>query len=156
MKISKPLYTLLCAIRCVAVWSCILCAPPCRSQPWPDKVVAAVVLGEAADQGRLGMLAVAEVIHTRCAQKHLTQYQVVTQRRAFACLDRSTPERLVNKWQDQPEFSLALQLVALRQFPGITCGATHFTRKNEKPLWAVNKKPVVVIGRHAFYRAVAY
>ena len=118
--------------------------------------MAAVLLGEAANQGQQGMIAVAEVIDTRCTQKHSMPYQVVTKRRAFACLDHTTPERLVRKWQGNAYYPWALQLAQLRSLPGIAHGATHFTRSNEKPSWALKNKPVAVIGRHAFYRLAQY
>jgi len=38
----------------------------------------------------------------------------------------------------------------------MTKSSTHFTRADEKPAWAKGKKPVAIIGDHAFYRIANY
>ena len=116
-----------------------------------------MLLGEASNQGYQGMEAVAEVIATRCKQKHLTPYTVVTKRRSFSCLNGVKPERLVRKWQYTEGYAQALALaLTVSQAPfrlgTLARGATHFTRSNERPKWALNARPVAIIGSHAFYR----
>jgi N-acetylmuramoyl-L-alanine amidase len=131
-------------------------------QTFEEKVVAAVIMGEAWGEGTAGMAAVAEVIHRRSVMSRRTPFQVVTQgshkRMAFSCLAHATPTALVAKFARKPDYrTRALPLAqALAKWPasrsGITRCATHFTRKEEKPYWAKGHAPVAVIGDHAFYR----
>jgi N-acetylmuramoyl-L-alanine amidase len=135
------------------------------AQTFEQKVVAAVLMGEAWDQGQVGMLAVAEVIHQRCVETGLTPLEVVTKggfrHRAFSCLNERSAASVVKKFSSQADFErLALPLaVQVYRWPSnqvsITHHATHFTRKEEKPWWAKGYRPVVVIGEHAFYRLPA-
>lgn len=129
----------------------------CRSQTYQHKVVAAVILGEAACQGRAGMIAVGEVISRRAQLRGQSPLAVVTTRKAFSCLNRMTPEQLVRKQSRQPGYAEALRIAqvavdAPERLPGITRGATHFTRSDERPTWARGVRPVLILGDHAFYR----
>jgi spore germination cell wall hydrolase CwlJ-like protein len=132
----------------------LLLAWSCRGQTWQDYAVGAVICGEAANQGPAGMKAVAEVIQTRSAIKHVTPYQTVTRPWAFSSLNGTTVPALVRKWEVQPGYPEAVRLaMKIGHIDGsITRGATHFTRSNERPLWARHKRPVAVIGDHSFYR----
>jgi spore germination cell wall hydrolase CwlJ-like protein len=135
----------------------LLVAQPLWAQTYQEKVVAAVLLGEAWCQGRVGMVAVAEVIRQRSRERDLTPLQVVTQHKAFSCLNRTTPDRLVRRYQDEPAFAEALGVARVlcvepHKLPGITNSANHFTRVDERPRWARGQRPVAVIRSHAFYR----
>lgn len=143
----------------VAVFS--LLAASSHAQTYEEKVVAAVLMGEAWSEGQRGMTAVGEVIHQRAVDKNRTPLQVVVARRAFSCLNRTTPDRLVRKFVKYPDYQKALQIAQTvcqkpEALPGLTAKATHFTRVDEKPVWARGRKPVVVIGDHAFYRFARY
>jgi spore germination cell wall hydrolase CwlJ-like protein len=132
---------------------------------YEQRVVAAVIAGEASNQGRVGMVAVAEVIHQRVDESGWTPFRVVTHgnRRgtyAFSCLNRTTPPALVRKWHSDPSYETALKLAQLlcetpEKLPDTTRSANFFTRVGEKPEWARGRKPVVVIKDHAFYRIPA-
>lgn len=129
----------------------------CRGQTYQHKVVAAVILGEAACQGHIGMVAVGEVISRRAQLHNQSPLAVVTTHKAFSCLNRLTPEQLVRKQSQQPGYDEALRIARLtvdapERLPGITRGATHFTRTDERPVWARGIRPVLVLGDHAFYR----
>lgn len=137
----------------------LTCLFACRvhSQTYQHKVVAAVILGEAACQGRTGMIAVGEVISRRAQLKSQSPLAVVTTHKAFSCLNRQSPENLVRKQSHQPGYDEALRIARLvvdapDRLPGITRGATHFTRADERPAWARGIKPVLILGDHAFYR----
>lgn len=131
------------------------------AQTYEEKVVAAVLVGEAGSEGHRGMSAVAEVIHRRAALTGKTPFQVVTQgkrtHRAFSCMNNLTPPALVQKFRDAPTYGYALA-VALQvtrepqKLTMMTHDATHFTRKEERPYWSRGHAPVAVIGSHAFYR----
>lgn len=126
-------------------------------QPYAQKVVAAVLVGEAGGEGTRGMAAVAEVIRQRGYLLHKTPLQVVQVRHAFSCLNKTSANNLVLRHRAAPCYQPALRLSSLLfsapdQLPHRTFDATHFTRKEEKPWWARGHKPVVIIGSHAFYR----
>ncbi len=127
------------------------------AQPYQHKVVAAVILGEAACQGTDGMMAVGEVISQRAKLSRLTPLQVVCKRKAFSCLNGRTPDQLVRKQSKQAEYAEALRVARLvvdapQRLPGIARGATHFTRADERPRWARGVRPVLVLKDHAFYK----
>jgi len=139
----------------------LLLAPALFAQSYQEKIVAAVLVAEASSEGVRGMMAVAEVIGQRAKDKGKTPLQVVTsgtgQRRAFSCLNGTTPEKLLQHWSKDANYDKALKiaLILTRQperLGGLTNRATHYTRRQEKPYWAKGKKPVAVIGQHAFYR----
>jgi spore germination cell wall hydrolase CwlJ-like protein len=132
---------------------------------YEQRVIAAVIAGEAANQGRAGMVAVAEVIHQRVLESGWTPFRVVTHgnRRgiyAFSCLNKTTPPALVRKWHLEPAYAIALELAQLvmedpDRLPDTTRSANFFTRRGENPEWARGRKPVVVIKNHEFYRIPA-
>ena len=147
-------------MKFAAILLAILCARAVTAQTYEQKVVAAVLMGEAWNQGADGMRAVAEVIHQRSLETRQTPFQVVThgtfRNRAFRCLNRRTPADLVSHFQQYPDYARVALPMAMWQWParyvGITRSATHFTRKGEKPSWARGYTPVAVVGAHAFYR----
>ena len=134
------------------------------AQPQAHKNVAAIIIAEASSEGTNGMKLVAEVIQQRMRDKGWTALRVVTagrrHDRAFSCLNHRTLGSLVESARRDEHYGFALRLAALVDLPQrvgtATRGATHYTRKEEKPYWARGKKPVVVIGHHAFYRFEHY
>jgi spore germination cell wall hydrolase CwlJ-like protein len=132
---------------------------------YEQRVIAAVIAGEASNQGRAGMMAVAEVIHQRVTESGWTPFRVVTHSNrsgthAFSVLNQTTVPALVRKWHLDPVYATALELAQLvceapEKLPDTTRSANFFTRLGEKPRWAVGKNPVVVIKQHAFYRIPA-
>ena len=133
---------------------------------YEHRVIGAVIAAEASNQGRAGMVAVAEVIHQRVAESGWTTFQVVTHgnrregKYAFSCLNRTTPTALVKKWQRDPAYDTALELAQLlceapEKLPDTTRSANFFKRSGAKPEWARGRNPVVVIKDHAFYRIPA-
>lgn len=133
-----------------------------QAQTYTHKAVAAVIVGEAGNQGEAGMAAVAEVIRQRCIEMKKTPTQVVLAgrngRHAFSCLNGLGADALIRKQsRERGAFLYALGLAdklfsAPESLPNTTFKATHFTRKEEKPWWAKGHKPVVIIKDHAFYR----
>ena len=130
----------------VSLFTCATAA--LRAQPYEQRVVAAVIAAEAANQGRRGMLAVGEVIHARCVHLGLRPLEVVTQRNrstgywAFSCLNGMRPESLVKKWQSDSAYAQALDIAKLvvkqpKALGTSTRGATFFTLRTETPVWAI-------------------
>jgi spore germination cell wall hydrolase CwlJ-like protein len=144
-----------------------LCGLPLAAptQTYQEKAVAAVLMGEAWSEGAKGMAAVAEVIHQRAMEKGRTPLQVVAAYRgrihAFSCINGTSLDRLIRKFSREPDYQQALRLAeTVCQFPdrlpGVAMSANHYTRVTERPVWAKGKRPVAVIGRHAFYRLKHY
>jgi hypothetical protein len=122
---------------------------------YDDRVIAAVIVAEAAGESKVGMICVAEVIRQRAIEYGIRPVQAVLKRHHFSSLNRTTPDRLIHKHERTPEFQYALCVVGWlnsNRLPGYTKMANHFTRKTERPYWARHKRPVAVIGNHAFYR----
>lgn len=126
-----------------------------------ERVVAAVLMGEAWGEGERGMTAIAEVISERSRDNGWTPLRVVTEHtgrvHAFSCLNGTNGDRLVEHYAGKRGYSGALRLAGLvcrhpDRLPGLTLHATHFTRTTEKPWWAKDQKAVIIIGRHSFYR----
>lgn len=135
------------------------------AQTQQEKVVAAVLMGEARGEGEQGMLAVAEVISQRSKEKRQTPLQVVTHKvksvHAFSCLNNTTPDALVAKFQKESLYATAVRVAQTAcqtpdRLPGITKQATHFSVTGKTPWWAKDQKPVAVVGRHTFYRMARY
>ncbi len=140
-----------------AVFACLLYGTVAFAQPFEEKAVAAVIVAEAGNQGERGMTAVGEVIHQRKKESGISILEVLKKRRAFSCLNETTLDALVRKFEGTEEFMVALRIAEKvcrrpEQLPGITHRANHFTRTDEKPYWARGKIPVAVIGQHSFYR----
>lgn len=130
---------------------------------YQERAVAAVLMGEAWGEGERGMTAVAEVICRRAKLRGTDPLAVITERNrkrgiwAFSCLNGRGVDRLIQRFERQSDFVLALRIARTavhtpERLPGFSQNATHFTLAREKPYWARGHRPVAVIGNHAFYR----
>ena len=123
-----------------------------------ERAVAAVIVAEAGGEHAArpmrsaAQIAVAEVIARRAKIRGLTRLQVIQERGQFSCLLHTSLERLMRQAQRHQGYGEALEIAQAASYPNLTHGATHFTRKTERPYWAIGLHPVVVIGNHAFYR----
>lgn len=138
----------------VVLTSVIGFVPEAKAVTYGQEVVAAVLLGEARGEGEIGMMAVAEVIRNRADKEGVSPLAIVTRSKQFACLNRTTPKKLIRKFWRTNEWKTALRISRLmynqpEKLPGITNGATHFDSGD--PYWAQGKKPVAVIGNHKFF-----
>ena len=135
----------------------IATAVSCLGATWEEKVVAAVIAGEARGEGDRGMTAVGEVIHQRCIERNQTPIQVVTARNEFTSKVGLTAEQVVRKYAKEKGYVKALEVANIvcndpGRLPGITNKANAFDHKKARPWWAKKGKKVAVIGNHAFYR----
>ena len=133
----------------------LLASAPAQAATYGQKVVAAVLLAEARGEGRAGMIAVAEVIRNRADRLGFSPLAVVKVPRHFSCLDATTPENLIRRFWKNPLWVEAVEIARMvynepDRLPGITCGATHYV--NGEAWWSKGHEPVVVIGRHRFFR----
>lgn len=121
-----------------------------------QRIVAAVLMGEARGEGEVGLKAVAEVVHNRAVQHAKSPLTVVCEKGAFSCLNGKTPDQLYRKHSRSPLFKAALQIAQTvynspDKLPGTTRGATFYDLKGATPPWLSAVRLVAIIGHHAFY-----
>ena len=120
-----------------------------------QKVVAITILAEARGEGNAGMYAVAAVIAQRAFERKQTPEDVCLARYQFSCWNGKKLkdlEYLLKTPQAKYALLLAKTVKHLsRQYVGYA-NHYHATWMKKKPYWAKGKKPVKVIGQHAFYK----
>ena len=120
-----------------------------------DKVVAITILAEARGEGNKGMYAVAAVIAQRAFERKRTPEQVCLKPYQFSCWNGKQLkdlEHLLKTPQAKYALLLAKTIKHLsREYVGYA-NHYHATWMKKKPYWAKDKKPVKVIGNHAFYK----
>lgn len=158
-----------CLIMSITKWFTVLPAVVCclrggdleaasrPSPPYGQQVVAAVLMGEAWGEGEAAMTAVAEVIRRRADLKGISPLAVVVQPKQFTCLNRCSPEDLIRRFHNEPDFQKALRIARRlynqpRSLPGHSRGATHFERVGNRAHWTRGHQPVARVGQLAFYR----
>ena len=129
-----------------------------QSYTYGQRIVAAVLMGEAAGEGEAGMVAVAEVIHNRAVEHDWSPLQVVCRKRAFSCMNGKTAEQLYQEHCRSPLFKTALRIARTlynspQDLPATTRGATFYDHRDAKPPWLSEVRRVAIIGQHAFYAA---
>jgi len=114
-------------------------------------LVASVIIAEAGAEGREGIEAIWEVIHTRAKERGLSYTRVVTQRKQFSCLNRTTPARLGQRMSHHRWYDWVHE-VLLRTTPRTkhANGANHY-HAGRQPYWAKGMRGKR-IGNHRFYR----
>ena len=119
------------------------------------KVIAITILAEARGEGQGGMYAVAAVIAQRAFERKRTPKEVCLKPYQFSCWNGKTlksMEHLLKVPQAKYAIALAKNIKLLsRDFVGYA-NHYHATWMKKKPYWAKGKKPVKVIGQHAFYK----
>lgn len=127
--------------------------PAALAADYEQRAVAAVLMGEARNQGSNGMVAVMEVIHQRASERQNTLWGTINQPKSFSCLSNTSIDTLIRKYEKDPAYKDALRIAQMNrgQMPGITRHANHYhyTHKEESP---PGKKPVAVVKDRSFYR----
>jgi N-acetylmuramoyl-L-alanine amidase len=122
-----------------------------------QRIVAAVLMGEARGEGEIGMAAVAEVIRNRANAASRSPLAIVLKKGEFACLNDTTPEALHRKFYRMKTYPMALRIAKTcyntpEQLPNVTKGATFFdSMKKDRPPWLGDVQLVTTIGNHRFY-----
>ena len=130
---------------------------PHRTHPLTreQKVVAITILAEARGEGNAGMYAVAAVIAQRAFERKRTPESVCLKPYQFSCWNGKKIkdlEHLLKVKQGKYAILLAKTVKQLsRDYVGYA-NHYHATWMKQKPYWAKGKKPVKVIGQHAFYK----
>jgi spore germination cell wall hydrolase CwlJ-like protein len=130
-------------------------APVVSAATYGPEVLAAVLLAEARGEGERGMEAVAEVTRRRADTQGTTMLAVLRPG-AFSSLNGTSRDALLRRFHRHSMFPAALRIAQKaynepHSLGNLTRGATHFTRRSERPYWALGNRPVVIIGNHAFY-----
>lgn len=122
-------------------------------------VLARTAWGEARGEGRVGMIAVINVIQNRVKAKRWPNdiAGVCQQALQFSCWNADDPNRakLMNVTIEDPAFAIATELAgqAIKDELGdLTSGANHYHEQSITPYWAKGHAPVATIGRHKFYK----
>ena len=121
-----------------------------------EEIVALTLLGEARGEGRTGLYAVACVIQERMNDKRWpsTGRKVCLQPKQFSYWNDKKPRTCREIPSKHAEYAklLARVIVAKKKLKDITDKANHYHAVGVHPRWARGIKPVVVLGRHLFYR----
>ena len=120
-------------------------------------VVAMTILGEARGEGKAGMYAVATVINQRAINRNKTPKAVCLKAWQFSCWNKNDPNRkkLPTLLNTHPlrNYAITLAQNITKLDRSYTKQADHYINRHiTKPSWLANRKPVIVIGNHAFYK----
>jgi hypothetical protein len=119
------------------------------------KIVAITILAEARGEKQSGMYAVGAVIAQRAFEGKRTPTEVCLKKWQFSCWNGKRLkdlEHLLKVPQAKYALALAKNIKLLsRDYVGFA-NHYHATWMKKKPYWAKGKKPVKVIGQHAFYK----
>ncbi len=130
-----------------------------QAQTWAQKLEASIILGESGiDTDFRSFYAVKEVISNRVKKRGQSRWRVMTQRKQFSCLNGTTPEKLIQKFQGSKRWDEAVKVVLDPTPTNFTLNADHYEGvlgkkgKNNLPYWADPKKLTIRIGGHNFYK----
>ena len=106
-----------------------------------DQEAVRVIIAEGANQGKIGMKAIGEVIRTRGSLK------------GFSCLKRHDLDAFIQR-QGKKVYQDATRAWYLSKTSGLTHKATHYeaVRLYGTPYWAHKMELVAVVKDHYFYR----
>jgi len=126
----------------------------------PQELAARTAWGEARGEGVVGMHAILNVIAHRVAKPGWwgRDIESVCRPVQFSCWNANDPNRAkaLSVTDEDPLFRSAMTLsgrMIEANLPDVTNGAdSYFALGIPLPRWAAGRKPVKVIGHHAFYR----
>lgn len=116
-------------------------------------ILANVMVCEASVEGRIGMLAVADVVLNRVAHPRYpnTLEEVIYQKHQFECITKGK-KHTFQEYGFREAYKLAFSVLE-GETPRITT-ATHYYAPNKikAPFWATQDRYLGTIGNHKFYR----
>jgi len=95
---------------------------------------------------------VREVVQVRAVERRQTEWQVVTAKKQFSCLNQTTPEQLVARAKTSTAWQSALDLASKPAAVATVGLANHYHTKSVSPYWSRGKTPVAVVGGHLFFK----
>ena len=123
-------------------------------------ILARALWGEARGEGVAGMVAVANVIMNRVADRRWPNSirGVVLQPRQFSAFNDGDPNKALALAADlsTPLFPEAPAIAAAAikgELADLTSGANHYFNPSVQPDWAAYMERVASIGRHVFFKA---
>lgn len=121
-----------------------------------ERVIALTILGEARGEGKAGMFAVGCVVQRRSWERKITAAQVCLEESQFSIWNGKKERDLWHLW-DSKHVMYARHLARCINsedtiLMDVTNGANHYCNINVNPYWAKGKKPVIIIGKHKFYK----
>jgi spore germination cell wall hydrolase CwlJ-like protein len=122
-----------------------------------ERILTAVLIGEAGGEGKAGMEAVADVILNRHLASGRTMIDVVLEPSAFSCLNNTRWDLLFEKAAEHSRFREARTISKLllhhpEALPRRVGGADHYARSDVHPYWAEGVAPEAVVGNHTFWK----
>ena len=140
-----------------------LCASVVYSQEltYNQKIVAMTILGEARGEGEPGQYAVACVIAERALKGGKTHSQICLKNNGkvwqFSCWNPKDPNRaklrgLLNSNNKQAQYAKRLALNIGKLQTSFVNHADHYCTINSRPYWIKNKRAVMIIRQHKFYK----
>ena len=130
-----------------------------------ERICALTILGEARGEGKIGMFAVGCIIQRRSLEDKKTPAQVCLKKKQFSPWNgvdnqgnyRLKKERELYHLWNSKHMMYARHLARCINSKGtvlmdVTNGANHFCNINANPYWAKGKKPIIIIGKHKFYK----
>lgn len=118
------------------------------------EIIASTISMEARGEGKIGMLAVADVLIVRGNEKGISAAQVCLEPRQFSCWNRPTPEYVLAQENESWSYCLELAdaILSRAPIPNVVYSADHYCAMSVKPKWADPTKETVQIGHHVFYK----
>jgi Cell Wall Hydrolase/Trypsin-like peptidase domain len=126
------------------------------------RIVAQTIYGEASSEREEGMRAVGSVILNRVKRKHRgsTPSEICRAKAQFSCWNPGDANRArMEKAAQVPDaaYLTARRIAAMvcdRTLPDNVSGCLHYHVVGTLASWAKGRRPLLVIGKHAFYKDI--
>lgn len=133
------------------------------------EILAKTIYGEARGEynllngGLSSLIAIGNVVINRLKQNMWfgsTISEVCLKPKQFSCWNHNDPNRPLldlplthQKLIQDPIFNKCLEVAKnINVLPDLTKGSDHYHHQNINPYWCAQKKPMVHIGHHVFYK----
>jgi len=122
-----------------------------------NRIILQTLVGEGANQGFVGMTAIAEVIRNRAKERNLTFKEVVLQPLQFSFWnDQERAIKFLEREGSEEMYQAAQLAWEMSETSNHTKGANlyHAVSMKEFPWWSQSEKvkKVAAIGGHVFYK----
>lgn len=112
------------------------------------------IIGEAANQGMTGMVAIGEVIRTRAKERHLTPEAVCLQPKQFSAWNQGSERLEAFIRKNQGIIGQAKTAWSGSAYSNLTNGSNLYHATSVSPSWSRSPKVKFIcqIGQHRFYK----
>ena len=127
-----------------------------ESSTYGQRIVAAVLMGEAWGEGEVGMTAVAEVIHNRAKKTGRSPLAVVLKKGEFSSAKAhdaggALPEVLPEEGVPGAAWLAKTCYNTPEELPNLTRGASYYDGRENRPPWLSEMRLVACVGHQNFY-----